>query len=689
MWGLFSIAVLIGVGFLLLPGYLILRACRLSRLLSLACAPLVSIAGYSVLCVVYGMFGVFCSLATVFLPILLLSAISFAASCVLAFKGKRFRAETSNTIKKESFFLGCLYVVVGIAVTCGVYLLQIGSPDAFIQSWDNVHHLDAIRGFVDSGRWSSLGTSLYLGDDAAIDPFVEGSFYPSAWHALAAMVASALGVSAPFAVNVANFVLIAVVFPIGVYAFLREVFDGDVAVLASGSLFVLANASCPWMMLTWGPLYPNVMANCLLPGVMAVFVMLFSSGSGTARRIAAGFAVLAGVVAFVFIQPNGVFSAVVLLAPYLVMRMYQLGRSASWAKLRGARFAQLFGIACAMCACIVVVVFWCAAFNAPFMQAVVQYRWPYDSYVSDALLDVATQRFHVSGLAVGCAVMLGAGIVSTLACKRHRWLVASWLFASAIYVVCVSVDGFWHQFAAGFWYTDVPRVAAIAALSSIPLQALGLAEVATLAARPFGKWGLQGPRIAWVAMAAIVAVWIYAPVQATSFYEVESRHFSNGSALEAQTAHIAEEYSFDDPRVYDVAEQEFVREALATMPEGSLVVNEPNDGSAYAYGADGLRTYYRYWRGYGWADGGEKPESALIRERLCDIASDYDVKAAIESIGAEYVLQLEQGERSWKTTMWMYGDGELWRGIVNIDEDTPGFELVLERDEMRLYKIIA
>ena len=39
--------------------------------------------------------------------------------------------------------------------------------------------------------------------------------------------------------------------------------------------------------------------------------------------------------------------------------------------------------------------------------------------------------------------------------------------------------------------------------------------------------------------------------------------------------------------------------------------------------------------------------------------------------------------------MWVYDDGALWRGIDGIDEDTPGFELVLKRDDMRLYKIVG
>ena len=696
MWGMFVIAAVVGTVFLFVPGYLFLRAMRLPFWLSLACAPLVSIACYSILSVLYGMLGVFCSWATVFVPVAVVSAVAFVATKKVSSGGKLTLACHDGVI--------LVYVLVGVAVTSGVFLCQLSAPDAFVQSWDNVHHLDTVRGFVDSGSWTSLGTSLYLGEDAAIDPFVEGSFYPSGWHAFAAMIAGAFCCSVPFAINVANTVVIAVAFPLGACALLRTIFGERSPSVAAGSLFVMANASCPWVMLVWGPLYPNVMAYCLLPGVMAVFVALLSRDAGKGERFALGAAVVIGVVAFVFVQPNGVFTAVVLLAPYLVVRCYEMGRDAHRSSSRKIANAAIepqelgsddgdqsrrniaVGLVCGLLAALVVVVFWLVAYNAPFLQSVVQYRWPHDSTLADALLDVVTQRFHVAGLSIGCALMLAAGIVSVFVRRRNRWLFFSWLLACTIYVVCVVVDTEWHQILAGFWYTDVPRVAAFAALSAVPLQALGLAEVCALVARPFAARKRLASAAA-VVLVALVGVMLYAPIEASEQIEVGARSFSNASALHVQSARLAQEYSFDDPRVYDEKERAFVEEAIALMPEGALVVNEPNDGSAYAYGVDGLRTYYRYWRGYGDSEEEERPESALIRGRLNRIATDERVRAAVESTGVEYVLQLERGKRSWNTTMWTYRYGRLWRGIDNIDENTPGFELVLARDDMRLYKI--
>ena len=639
MWGLFAIATIVGVAFLFLPGYLFLRAGRLSSWLSVGCAPLISVACYSVLCVVFGIADVSCSWFSAFLPVLAVSALAYGVS--------RYAVGVRPTeLKRRDASIMGLYVVVGIAVTCGMYICQLASPEAFIQSWDNVHHLGAIRGFIDSGRWSSLGTSLYLGEDAPIDPFVEGAFYPSAWYAFAAMIAGLFGLSAPFAINVANFVIIAIAFPLCTYVFLRSVFGDDVRLVAAGSLFVLANASCPWMMLRWGPLYPNIMAYCLLPGLMGAFVQLFSKTLEAHRRVSLCVVLLAGVLSYAFIQPNGVFTAVVLLAPYLVVRVFSIAKDSDWAQKRSSGFAWSFGIACAICVVAVVIAFWVLAFNAPFMQAVVDYRWPCDTEFVDALMDVVTQRFHIAAMSIGCALMLGIGIVSTLIRRRYRWLVASWLLSCAIYVICASVDGELHQLAAGFWYTDIPRIAAFAAFAAIPLQAIGLAEIASLAAKPFASRRC-GELTAGIAMAVIVGVMLFAPIEETESTDIGSRHFTNANAIGVEAAHISWEYRFDDPLIYDGAERAFVREALSIIPEGSLVINEPNDGSAYAYGVDGLRTYYRYWRGYGDPNEGEKPESALIRDHLCDIADNGEVRKAVDDIGARYVIQLDCGEPNW------------------------------------------
>ena len=130
----------------------------------------------------------------------------------------------------------------------------------------------------------------------------------------------------------------------------------------------------------------------------------------------------------------------------------------------------------------------------------------------------------------------------------------------------------------------------------------------------------------------------------------------------------------------------FVQEVRSLIPERSLIINEPDDGSVFAYGTQDLNTYYRYLRVYG--EENETRQSKLIRTRLYRIASDEQVRAAVESIGAEYVLVLDQGESNEdRPRLFTYENGKNWLGIELIRDDTPGLEKVLGRGDMRLYRI--
>ena len=142
------------------------------------------------------------------------------------------------------------------------------------------------------------------------------------------------------------------------------------------------------------------------------------------------------------------------------------------------------------------------------------------------------------------------------------------------------------------------------------------------------------------------------------------------------------------PTVYDAEERAFVREVKKVVPDDALVLNVPDDGSAFAYGTDELRVYYRYLRTYG--EENETQESKAIRTGLNELASNEDVRSAVEHVGAEYLLLLDRkgvpGERRFLFT---YEDGEKWNGVESVQDDTPGFEVVLSRDDMRLYRIVA
>ena len=134
-----------------------------------------------------------------------------------------------------------------------------------------------------------------------------------------------------------------------------------------------------------------------------------------------------------------------------------------------------------------------------------------------------------------------------------------------------------------------------------------------------------------------------------------------------------------------------MRKVKEVLPGDAFVVNVPDDGSVFAWDADDLNVMYRYTGGYGGAD--EKADSKFIRDGLANVTRSYGVIQAVRKTGAEYVLLLDQGGDSYslreRRYLFTYSDGQNWQGILSITDETPGFEVVLAQDDMRLYRITA
>ena len=104
----------------------------------------------------------------------------------------------------------------------------------------------------------------------------------------------------------------------------------------------------------------------------------------------------------------------------------------------------------------------------------------------------------------------------------------------------------------------------------------------------------------------------------------------------------------------------------------------------FAYGADGLNVMFRYLYGDVTTYSG-----TVIRTRLDRIAYNSVVREAVRESGAEYVIQLDHSlDGSSGLYMFSYRPSE-WEGIESIADFTPGFEVVLSRGDMRLYRIVA
>lgn len=700
MWTGFFVAMLAAAVFLYAPGFCALKALRMESVVAFCCAPLASIPLYTVLSTVYPSLGVFASWSSLFVPATAAGLVAWAVS-FFATHSRAPRFARSGSC--GSFFSGrlsadwsilALYVVVGLVSTGMLFVGNLASPESFLQSWDNVHHLSSVQAFFESGNYSSFTTSSYAAPmDRAIDPFgSDSAFYPSAWHCIAAMAMGAAGVSCATAVNAVNAVLAAVVLPAGMFVLLRTLFAGRRGVVYAGAFVTTVFAAFPWGFLTFGPLYPNLLSYVLIPAAAAAFVKIFAPKEAAWQRVVFAVMFFSGLVSLAISQPNAVFSLGVFLAPYCVVLAMRIGdrlkisdraRSVAKAALAAAAAAVIAGI-------------WCVMYKMPFLAAVVGFDWPAKTGAAQAIANIGLLSFVDTPAQPVLAVLVAIGAVAALADRSRRWIVFSYAFACVIYFFDMATDGFLKHLLSGFWYTDQWRTAAMAALFAVPLAAWGAATLARGAkalvvrlAAP-GDNALRYGRCALAAAPLVLAAFIAFPsFDFAGSHRVETAYTAVGDRVEVQNAQVPLNFLGDD-------ERRFVEQVREVVPEDQVLINEPDDGSVFLYGLDGMRTYYRYFTGYG-LESGESMDSFLIRGHLHEVASNEEVREAVDSIGAEYVLVLDQGDvepcgpagesRRFLSYHGVYK--EAWQGIVRIDDDTPGFETVLSEGDMRLYRIVA
>lgn len=682
MWGLLYASAFVAALFLYVPGYLLLRALRVARLVSVICAPLVTISVYGVVSIVYAKAGIFCSWPTLCLPLLAVCAVLCVVGCVLG----RNRREVlcfsldRRAVRRDWLCLS-IYIVLGVIVARFLFVGNLESPYSYVQDFDNVHHLGVTFGYVESGNWSPFNATSYATtESAAINPLPDSSFYPAAWNWLAALLVSSLHVPVPLAENAVNFMLISVVLPSNVFLLMRRIFYKTPGIVPFGSVLALGFSAFPWGFLVFGPLYPNMLAFCMLPSVTFCFMSLFSDDGGGRFRVASTALFCVGLVCLVFSQPNAVFTMGVFLVPFCV---YRVALAVDGLSLSHSQRIRMKVGLCALCLVLIAVI-WFLFYSAPFMQGVVTHSWPAFASKSQALVDVLTLAFREQGTQFVLALLIIVGVLYTLKDRRYLWLSCSYAMICIMYIVDVTSDAPIKYILTGFWYTDSCRVSASAAIFAIPLAAIGLwvaskgLKIAMLRVSDMGEKSVA--RIApCVAASLFLVANLYPSFMIAGFASVNT-------ALGAMSSTLTSKNSMQHPHVYDLAEMSFVQEVQSRIPEGSLIINVPDDGSVFAYGTQSLNTYYRYLREYG--EENETKQSRIIRNGLYRIASDERVRDAVERIGAEYVLVLDQGEsKEERPRLFTYENGKNWRGIELIRDDTPGFELLFARGDMRLYRI--
>ena len=583
----------------------------------------------------------------------------------------------SSNNKANQLLILSLHVLIGILLVLLVLFKHQHGFGAFQPDNDNATHLAIIKNMASSKILSVLSTSAYF--DTSVSPEINtaGNFYPSIFHLLAALSILTSGVAVQTAENITAAVIIAMVYTSGCYALFRAIEPSNRNLTIAGVVGSLLIVGFPWRFIVWGPLYPNLLSLSLIPAALSVEIEICNSIKENKLDLRQVFLFLLTIIAVSGSHPNGLFTFGVLSIGLLSDTLFSKVRATTKKGKFIPVFATLGFLAC-------VIAIWTICFLLPAFQGVVNYKWPANQSLHKAVISLLFFGFTRDSGDPILLILLCIGIVHTMRRKEFRWLVASYLLTAFMFIIAVSSDGVVKQYLCGFWYCDHNRIAACTSLAAMPLICIGIASVFSLLDNSVSNWHsikTKGTPIIKLSASVLIILIVCFPFFIDNYL---------GYPTTFQDYKRLLDYKFDkeSPSVYSSDEVDFVNKSDKLIKPGAKVINIPFDGSCLAYDIQGLNTYYRDPHISGSKNSTETEHSWLYRKQLSNYLDCQQIRDALKNDHIEYVLMLDDGESEGEPERYFAGYNENdWSGITSINENTPGFSLVLAKDDMKLYRI--
>jgi len=720
MWLEFFQSVVVIIALLYVPGVILLHASGMPKPWALVSAPLVSCALFFIEGEIFSALNIPIPLAVMVLVPLLIAVLVNVYVFYVApkhkeglndkkpVKSKAIRAGKRSTnpvpafiCEELPFWISLLYIAIGLLTVGFLFLPTLPSASSFVQGWDIVHHLDVTQAMIESQKYSSIHYDFYSTVEASITPWEPGTsgFYPSGWNIIVALTTQLVSTTVPIAGNALNFVSAAIIFPLSICSVIAKVLPKHRIALISGAFVCLAFFVFPWSLLIYGPIFPNTVAFCVMPSIWWIFMQMTRSKTPKHDLIWLIVIFVLGLITLFILHPSTIFSSIVVLLPWSFAR---IGESKRRVILFGK---QIKPVTLAYAFFIFALVIWSVFYYVLIVRGVaLNFWWSAYSSLQDAILHALGMDFIGQSYAGGelvspqpiLSICVLVGAVWTFKHKQARWMVSAFMYLSILCIFIITFDVPLKGYLSGFWYTDPFRIAASCVIMAIPLAALGLATLAGAALETFASWREKAtqhqiqtqtkaqtcvfctvwakPLIAGAVIACVVVL----------NYVVPMPNLKSEEPIPAVTAFKqASEKAYGDHYILTSEELEFLRRVELTVPAGAVIANLPQDGSLWAYGTNDLHVLWRFPNGY---DASERPASAILRKRLNRIASDPEVLQTVRDLNVQYVLILNNVVDYSNAVTSTYKPGT-FRGITQITDTTPGFEVVLEEGSMRLYKI--
>ncbi|GAB2607514.1 DUF6541 family protein [Pseudactinotalea suaedae] len=580
-------ATLLALALLVAPGWLLLHLVRIRGLLAAALAPACSTA-------VLGCGAILAQLAGVRWS--LVAALGAAAAgAVLALVVRRFTSQAPESPRASAADVALIGAGLLLAVVPA--LLSTGSLDAYLQRWDAVFHLAALRFIEDSGSASSLTLgALSYGDGGA-------ALYPAGWHALGSLLPG----SPTAALTIGASVTAALPWVLGCAVLAAELtrvrarpFLGAGVAGVAGLLAGLVTAAPMSLWIGWGHV-PNAAGLAMLPGALALGLRLVRAGSG---RPAGVIALLVALLGMGLAHPNTVLAAGALLLPALAGAVLRAIRAPASASGR-TRAALAPGLA------VVVVVGVLAAFLlSPVAAAVTGYASSEIEPVGTAALDAVTGWYRLWPSWAGVAVAVLALIGVALALRQGRRMPAAVLLVAWLLYIDAATGG--HLQISRLWYTSPARLSVVVTAVVVPLAAGTLVAAGA-------RWRDRFGTVAAALGATVLLLAITVPSVA---------------ARTPRTANVFDDSPGNPPQFVTSGELEMI-ETLPDLLDGALL-GSPFSGAASAYGLAGVPVTFPV-AGQVWSS-----DQRLVMENLDQLEAGQlssEVCEALDRLDIRYLYQ--------------------------------------------------
>ncbi|OZM73230.1 copper-transporting ATPase [Amycolatopsis antarctica] len=497
-------------------------------------------------------------------------------------------------------------VVLATVLSVIVVLSAAGGTTAVFQRWDTVFHANGIRYIADTGDGSLFGMG-------SVNWFDEGSFYPNAYHLVAAPVYSLSGASIPVVLNAVT-VPVAGIFALCMVAMVRQF--GGRAALAGGTAIVAATATTGAYESVSSGLLPFALGIVLTP-VAAVVLQRFLQRPG----LDTGFLFALAAAGLFASHSSSLVGAILFAVPLLVQR---------WWRKEGRILPDVARLLAAGAVAGLLV--------APHLLATITFSagsYPYNPWASDIPVTSALGQllsFHqvLHHPQMWLAALLVIGILAFRSLDRMRWIGASALIMSTLFVAVACYGAHpWVIAMSRPWWNDRYRLMALAAIPLCLLAGHGLAELQRWAARAASNlsWVRSREhlgRVAGVATAVVILAGL--AVVTNGFYAKV-----NATAV----AYAYHNYPESENRAIPVSKDEVVamREVGKLAAPGEMVLNDRYDGTAWVYAISGVRPIAGHYD-----PSVPPPDATLLGDHFRDYDRDPRVREAVKRLNIRHVL---------------------------------------------------